>query len=60
MLLGQTVTIKPVNGAYLRKEDGAVLADAGELVVVTSYWLRRINDGDVVVVAETKTADKKD
>lgn len=60
MLLGQIVTIKPVNGAYLRKEDGTVLASAGEQVVVTSYWLRRINDGDVVVVAETKTDAKKD
>lgn len=57
MILGQTSTVKPVNGVYLRKPDGQILSADGETVIVDSYWLRRLNEGDVTeVVAESPKA----
>lgn len=56
MILGQPVTIKPVSGRHLRKEDGRVLSPDGETVVASSYWLRRLNAGDVEIVAASKPA----
>lgn len=50
MILGQPTTLKPANGIHLRKEDGAILAEAGETVIASSYWMRRLDDGDVVEV----------
>ena len=59
MILGQPVTVKPVFGIYIRKEDGQPLSADGETVIASSYWLRRLENGDVIeVVAEipqTKT-----
>lgn len=51
MILGQPVTLKPKDGIHLRKEDGSVLAVDGETVIATSYWLRRLDNGDVEIVA---------
>jgi hypothetical protein len=50
MILGLPVTLKPTAGRHLRKENGQILAVGGETVIATSYWLRRLNDGDVVEV----------
>jgi hypothetical protein len=51
MILGQPVTLKPMTpGLHLRKEDGSILAVEGETVIATSYWLRRLNEGDVLEV----------
>jgi hypothetical protein len=47
MKLGEHVKIKPSNGIQIRKPDGSFLAAEGETVVITSYWLRRSNDGDI-------------
>lgn len=44
--------IKPKPGAKVRDPHTSIhLADEGELKPRTSFWVRRINDGDVV---ETK------
>jgi hypothetical protein len=59
MILGERVTVRPVReeqdgkdvARRVRKEDGAVLAETGETVIATSYWLRRLKDGDVEEVA---------
>jgi len=51
MKLGQPVKLKPANGLTLRKENGQFLAEGGETVIASSYWLRRLNDGDVEEVA---------
>jgi len=52
MILGQPVKLKPTNGLKLRKENGLFLAEDGETVIASSYWLRRKNDGDVEEVAD--------
>lgn len=48
MILGQPVTLKAVHNLKIRKEDGQYLAEDGETVIATSYWLRRLDNGDVV------------
>ena len=54
----QTVTLKPafIDGEPLkvRKPQGGYLATQGELIVLTTYWRRRRDDGDVVAVDETQ------
>ena len=50
MILGQPVTVKPTQGSYLRKPNGQVLSPDGETVTATSYWLRRLDDGDIIEV----------
>ncbi|UEX76990.1 DUF2635 domain-containing protein [Sediminicurvatus halobius] len=40
--------LKPRDGLQVRKPDGRVLAAEGERVALTSYWRRRLRDGDVV------------
>lgn len=54
MILGQPVTLKAVLNLKIRKEDGQYLATEGETVIATSYWLRRLDNGDVeeIVAAE--------
>lgn len=43
------IFVKPVTpGLRVRAPSGAVLPDEGDYVERESYWLRRINDGDVV------------
>lgn len=54
----QTMTLKPAADVVVRKQDGTPLAAAGEPVELSSYWQRRLNDGDVVAIAATKP--KKD
>lgn len=51
-----TITIKPTKvGVNVAKPDGAKLKAEGETVKRSAYWVRRLNDGDVVLV-ETKKA----
>jgi hypothetical protein len=45
------VKATPINGARVRKPDGAILNAAGEPVERTSFWLRREKDGDVTLEA---------
>jgi hypothetical protein len=43
----------------VRKPEGGFLAEKGEEVERTSYWVRRIKDGDVIdVKAEAEQAAK--
>lgn len=49
--------IKPANGAPVRKPDGTHLSDAGELVVWSTYWHRRVDDGDVEIATQEKGAE---
>lgn len=51
------VKMKPKDGLQVRFENGQVMPSAGADVVLTSYYRRRINDGDLVCV-ETATAIK--
>jgi len=45
--------LKPAEGLQVRKLNGFYLAPEGELVEMNSYWLRRLNDGDVVAQASS-------
>jgi hypothetical protein len=56
MKLGEPTRIKPKAGLSLRKENGQPLAAEGETVVVTSYWLRRLQDGDIEEIAAPEPA----
>lgn len=51
----QTVTLKPalVDGEPLkvRKPQGGYLAAQGEPIMLTTYWRRRRDDGDVIEVS---------
>lgn len=60
MILGQPITIKPANGIYLRKEDGSILAIDGETVIASSYWLRRLDNGDIEIVPDSKPSKTKE
>ncbi len=43
----------------VRKPDGRYLSETGEDVVRTSFWLRRIKDGDVLLGDEAKKQQTK-
>lgn len=51
MIIGQAVNVKPKAGLPIRKENGQLLAEDGELVIASAYWARRLNEGDIVEVA---------
>ena len=45
----KTVILKPKKkGLKVRKPDGSHLEPEGEKVSYNAYWVRRINEGDVV------------
>ncbi|OCG27188.1 DUF2635 domain-containing protein [Gilliamella sp. HK2] len=47
--------IKPSSGVTVRDpETLEPLAESGELKPKNSYWLRRLNDGDIEVVEQAK------
>lgn len=54
--------LKPAPGLVIKKPDGSKLAADGEKVTRTSFWLKRLADGDVLPVEEEQAAqaDKKD
>ncbi|WP_153448478.1 DUF2635 domain-containing protein [Vibrio algicola] len=43
----------------VRKPDGKYLAEQGEEVTKSAFWVRRINDGDVVASEPTPTTKPK-
>ena len=48
-----TIQVVPVNGKLVRKEDGSgFIAEQGETVPESIYYLRRIDDGDLQSIAE--------
>lgn len=50
--LNQPAFVKPLNGLTIRKEDGQPLPDGGDTVIYTTYWARRVQDGDVEATAD--------
>lgn len=51
--------IKPREGVTVRDPESlAVLASKGELKPQNSYWLRRLNDGDVEIITSTEKKKK--
>ncbi len=47
------VTLKPKPGVKVRLPDGSGhLNEAGEVMLMSAYWRRRIKDGDVEIVTE--------
>lgn len=59
------IHVKPTKPSVkVRKPDGKYLAEQGEEVTKSAFWVRRINDGDVITTkltkaVSTKTATKK-
>lgn len=49
MQFGQPVIAKPAKGVRVRKEDGKFLPEGGDTVTHSSYWARRLKDGDVTL-----------
>lgn len=54
-----TVHIKPAPGMRVRTPRGDVLPAEGRSEELTTYWRRRIADGDVEVSDPPPTASKK-
>ena len=50
--------IKPAPGRRVRKPDGSLLAEAGEVQAVDTYWTRRLAEGDVVEIEQPKARGK--
>lgn len=53
-----TQFVKPAEGRRVRKENGELLAAAGEDVPVNVFWRRRLREGDVVPATAPKTPSK--
>ena len=51
--------LKPKEGLTIRKPGGSKLAAAGERVPRTSFWLKRLADGDVVNLKPAAKATNK-
>ncbi|MBV7315449.1 DUF2635 domain-containing protein [Shewanella sp. NIFS-20-20] len=53
------INLKPAKpNVPVRKPDGGYLATDGEAVKRSSYWVRRINDGDVIQFKAAASAKK--
>lgn len=50
--MSDIVTIRPVPGRKVRKQDRQVLSADGEQVVWSSFWLRSLRAGDIERVPE--------
>jgi hypothetical protein len=48
MIFGQPIYLQPAPGRRVRKENGQLLDAAGETVIASSYWQRRLDAGDVI------------
>ncbi len=56
----QLIKIKPAKpDVKVRKQDGAFLSEAGEIVKRSPYWIRRMKDGDVELVTDASTKATK-
>lgn len=53
------VHLKPAEGLKVRQPDGQVLPEEGKEVELTTYWRRRLRDGDVVEI-KPATGKKKE
>ena len=53
------LNLKPAPGLVIKKPDGSKLAAEGERVPRTSFWLKRLADGDVEHVKPAAKATKK-
>jgi len=54
------IQIKPKDGLMVvRPDTKQALKQEGEFVESSPYWLRRLKDGDVVLVGEQKQAEEK-
>ena len=54
------ITVVPVEGKLVRKEDGTgFIAEQGEAVPESIYYLRRIDDGDLQVIAEPAKKEQR-
>lgn len=52
----KSVFLKPATGCVVPNPDrGGFLAEQGEEIILTAYWQRRLNDGDVVQEKPIKT-----
>ncbi|MCQ4108088.1 DUF2635 domain-containing protein [Aeromonas sp. JL9] len=51
--------LQPAKGLVIKKPDGSKLAAEGEKVPRTSFWLKRLADGDVNEVKPAAKATKK-
>lgn len=50
------IHVKPTKpDVKVRKPDGKHLAEQGEEVTKSAFWVRRINDGDVEIVSDADT-----
>lgn len=53
------ITLRPVEGITLiDPETGTAVPETGAKVKATSYWRRRIKDGDAVIVAPAAPTKK--
>lgn len=52
------IIVKPKPGLTVRKPDGSKLQADGERVSRTSFWIRRLQDGDVTEVKQAAKAAK--
>lgn len=52
--MNKTIKLRPKKGLTVLKPNGERLAVEGETVERETYWIRRINDGDVEIVTEAK------
>lgn len=53
------ITIKPRAGLSVLKPNGEHLATTGETVQRTSYWVRRLREGDVELITTTRSKTTK-
>lgn len=53
------LNLKPAPGLVIKKPDGSKLAADGEMLPRTSFWLKRLADGDVNEVKPAAKATKK-
>jgi len=54
------IHIKPTKAVVpVRKPNGEYLAEAGEKVERSSFWVRRLNEGDVIEFKATAKAPAK-
>lgn len=54
------ITVKPRDGIKVRLEDGTgFVAETGQTVYPTAYYQRRIADGDLLPINDSKTKGAK-
>lgn len=51
--MSNMLKVAPIDGLQVRKEDGSIMPADGCEVSNTSYYRRRIKDGDLTVVEAT-------